>query len=296
MLKSAVNTPKCIAITMGDPRGVGPEVILKALQKKDVIGLGNFVVIGDRKLLPKTKIAFVDVAYRSPAEGSLKFLDKALELIKGGVVDALVTAPLSKEAVSRYKKDFRGHTEYLAENSGVKNFDMMFVSAKVRLSLVTRHVALKEVSKFITRKNVFSSIKLMHETLNQKFGITCPCIAVLGLNPHAGENGLLGKEEIKHITPAIKSAQQQGIKVQGPFPADTFFCHDKGFDGIVAMYHDQGLVLLKGMYFRNLVNFTAGLPFVRTSPVHGTAFDIAGQGKADPSSMIAAIKLAFQLA
>ena len=280
---------------MGDPRGIGPEVIVKALQNKKVARLGNFIVVGDRALLAKTKTTLMDVAYRTPAQGSLKFLEKGVELIKAGIADALVTAPLSKEAVSRYQKNFRGHTEYLAESFGAKQFDMMFVSSKVRLSLVTRHVPLKDVAKLITKKAVFSSIELMEGTLKQKFRITRPRIAVLGLNPHAGEGGLLGQEEIKHIIPAIRLAQHCGIRAQGPFPADTFFCHDKGFDGIVAMYHDQGLAPMKGLYFANLVNFTAGLPFVRTSPVHGTAFDIAGLGKADPSSMIAAIQLAFQL-
>jgi len=293
MSKSAIKT---IAITMGDPRGIGPEVIIKALQRRDILRLGNFIVIGESRLLPKLKCAIIDMPYRSPAEGSLKFLEKAIELIKGGVADALVTAPLSKGAVSHYKKDFRGHTEYLAESFDVKNFDMMFITDKLRLSLVTRHVPLKDVPRLITKQNVFSCIKLMHETLKDKFGILNPSIAVLGLNPHAGEGGLLGKEEIENIIPAIKLAKERRIKAEGPFPADTFFCHNKGFDGIVAMYHDQGLAPIKGMFFKDLVNFTAGLPFVRTSPVHGTAFDIAGQGKADPLSMIAAIKLAFQLA
>ncbi len=281
---------------MGDPRGVGPEVILKSLSKKNVSCLGNFIIVGDRQLLRKKKNTVVDVPYKNAGEGSLKFLEKGVDLIKGGIADALVTAPLSKEAVSQYKKDFRGHTEYLAESFNVKNFDMMFVSSDIRLSLVTRHVALKDVSKLITKKAVFSSIELMHRTLKEKFGILRPRIAVWGLNPHAGEFGLLGYEEIKQIVPAIKQAQQKGILAVGPFPADTFFCYNKGFDGIVAMYHDQGLTPVKGMYSKNLVNFTAGLPFVRTSPVHGTAFDIAGKNKANPSSMIAAIQLAFQLA
>ncbi len=292
MSKSAT---KCVVITMGDPRGVGPEIILKALARKDITRLGNFILVGNRRLLGKQRHAIIDVSYRNAGEGSLKFLEKAVDLIKAGVADALVTAPLSKEAVSQYKKDFRGHTEYLAESFNVKDFDMMFVSPKMRLSLVTRHVALKDVSKMITKQAVFSSIELMHKTLKEQFGIASPKIAVWGLNPHAGEDGLLGNEEIKQIIPAIKLAQQKGVKVKGPFSADTFFCHDKGFDGIVAMYHDQGLTPIKGMYFKDLVNFTAGLPFIRTSPVHGTALDIAGKGVADPSSMIAAIKLAFQL-
>ena len=309
MLKSAINSLtgallmlsnsrsiKTVAITMGDPRGIGPEVIRKALAKKDITRLGSFILVGNRQLFGKTSYAILDIPYRSAAEGSLKFLNKGIELIKGGVVDALVTAPLSKEAVSHYKKNFCGHTEYLADSFGIKQFDMMFVSSNLRLSLVTRHVPLKDVAKLITKNSVFSSIDLMNKTLKNKFKISQPKIAILGLNPHAGEAGLLGQEEKKYIIPAIKLAKSKGIKAFGPFSADTFFIHDKGFDGVVAMYHDQGLAPMKGLYFKNLVNFTAGLPFVRTSPVHGTAFDIAGKNKADPSSMIAAIKLAFQLA
>ncbi len=281
---------------MGDPQGIGPEVILKALSNKDISRLGSIILVGDRKLLGRSKFPVVDVAYRNAGEGSFKSLNTAIDLIKGGIADALVTAPLSKERVSHYQKNFLGHTEYLASSFNVKQFDMMFVSSNLRLSLVTRHVALKDVSRLITKKSIFSSIELMHRTLKEQFKISKPRIAVLGLNPHAGELGLLGKEEIKQIIPAIKEANQRKIKAFGPFPADTFFCHDKGYDGIIAMYHDQGLAPIKGMYFKDLVNFTAGLPFVRTSPVHGTAFDIAGKNKADPSSMIAAIKLAFQLA
>ncbi len=301
--RSGMTHTKCIAITMGDPRGIGPEVITKALQQRNILSLGKFVVIGSRKLLRNIKAAVIDISYRTPGEGSLKFLDKGIQLIKEKIADALVTAPLSKETVSGYHKNFLGHTEYLANSFYVKRFAMMFVSPQVRLLLVTRHVALNKVSKLITKGAVFSSIGLMQETLQQRFGLSRPRIAVLGLNPHAGEKGLLGTEEIKYIIPAIHQAKRQGIKVEGPFPADTFFIQwgqlhncPPLFDGIVAMYHDQGLAPMKGMYFKELVNFTAGLPFVRTSPVHGTAFDIAGRGLADPSSMIAAIKLAFELA
>ncbi len=292
MSKSAV---KVIGITMGDPSGVGPEVIRKAFKKGRFTSSAAFVLIGSQKFFKNIPVPVIDIAYRTPGEGALKSLERAVALVKGGGLDALVTAPLCKEAVSRYQKDFRGHTEYLARAFGVKRFDMMFVSPRVRISLVTRHVSLKNVPALITKKAVLNSIALMDETLKRRFHIPSPRIAVLGLNPHAGEGGLLGHEDLRAILPAIRLARQQGIKAQGPFPADTFFCHDKGFDGIVAMYHDQGLTPVKGMYFKELVNFTAGLPFVRTSPVHGTALDIAGQGIADPSSMIAAIQLACEL-
>lgn len=293
MSRSAIKT---LGITMGDPKGVGPEVIRKALNHPSIRRMANFVIAGDRKLLKGVPAAIIDIPYKTQGEGSLKFLQCGVNLIKEGIVDALVTAPLSKEAVSRYSKGFHGHTEYLAEAFGVKDFDMMFIGPNVRLTLATRHVPLKDVPKMITPALVYDCITLMHETLRTRFGMRQPRIAVLGLNPHAGENGLLGHEDKRQILPAIKKATAKGIKAFGPFPADTFFIKDKGFDGIIAMYHDQGLAPLKGMYFKELVNFTAGLPFVRTSPVHGTGYDIAGRNIADPSSMIASIKLAALLA
>lgn len=299
---------------MGDPRGIGAEVICKALKKichsresGNPVFKFSFIVIGDQKLFRglHSSIQIVNIPYRSAGEGSLKFLDHAIALIKKGRARALVTAPLSKEAVSVYHKNFVGHTEYLAQAFNVKNFDMMFVAKDMRLTIVTRHVPLKDVPKLIAQKAVFDSIVLMNTTLKEKFKIRVPKIAVLGLNPHAGEGGLLGLEDKKQIVPAIKEAQSKGINAVGPLPADTFFafhsnlCHSGEsrnlYDGIIAMYHDQGLAPIKGMYMKELVNFTAGLPFVRTSPAHGTAFDIVGKNKADPSSMIAAIKLACQL-
>jgi len=289
---------KAVVITMGDPKGIDPEVTRKALAEKSLLAQGSFIVVGDRKVLGKlpSSVSVLDVSYRSAGEGSLRFLDRAMMLIKEGVADALVTAPLSKEAVSRYHKGFIGHTEYLASAFGVKHFDMMFVASGIRLTIVTRHVPLKQVPGLITQKAVFNSIGLMAETLKDRFKIKTPKIAVLGLNPHAGEGGLLGSEDVKSILPAIRQAKAMGINAVGPLPADTFFAFPKSYDGIIAMYHDQGLTPLKGMYMKELVNFTAGLPFVRTSPSHGTAYDIAGKNKADPSSMSAAIKLACQLA
>ncbi len=287
---------KTIGITMGDPTGVGPEVIIKALKVKGLAKASRFICIGDAEILRGVPAEIIPIAYRTPGEGALKFLQRGVRMIKDKTLDALVTAPLSKEAVSRYSPGFLGHTEYLARAFKVKKFDMMFIYDRMRLSLVTRHVPLKEVPRLITKRAVLSSIELMQETLQKHFHIARPRIAVLGVNPHAGEGGLLGKEEGAQIIPAIKSARSQGIQANGPFPADTFFCQDRDFDGIVAMYHDQGLAPVKGLYFKDLVNFTAGLPFVRTSPVHGTALDIAGKGLADPSSMIAAIKLACRLA
>mgnify|MGYP003392499906 CR=1 FL=1 len=289
---------RIIAITMGDPEGIGPEIIRKALAQESIRAQGSFIVVGDKKILGRvhSSVKVLDVSYKTAGEGALKFLDKAIALIKEGAADALVTAPLSKEAVSRYHKNFVGHTEYLAEAFEIENFDMMFIAPHVRLTIVTRHVPLKDVPALITQKAVFDSIALMAKTLKDRFKTRDPKIAVLGLNPHAGEGGLLGSEEGKYILPAIRKAKSQGINAVGPLPADTFFAFHKPYDGIIAMYHDQGLAPLKGLYMKELVNFTAGLPFVRTSPAHGTAFDIAGKNKADPSSMLCALKLACQLA
>ncbi len=282
---------------MGDPDGIGPEVIVKALQSRSIPPRFAFIVVGDQKRL-KHLPAFVpvlNVPYRTAGEGALKFLDKSIALIKSGQARALVTAPLSKEAVSRYAKNFKGHTEYLAQAFGVKRFDMMFVAPGLRLTIVTRHVPLQRVPELITAQAVYNSIDLMARTLKEKFKIKAPQIVVLGLNPHAGEGGLLGREDLRSILPAIRKARARGIKVQGPLPADTFFAFRQHCDGIIAMYHDQGLAPIKAMHMKDLVNFTAGLPFVRTSPAHGTAYDIAGQNKADASSMLAAIQLACRL-
>jgi len=281
---------------MGDPRGIGPEVICRCLAKKSLLSQGRFIVIGDKRILGRlpASVEVVDVPYKTAGEGALKFLQKAIALIKEGRADALVTAPLSKEAVNLYHKGFVGHTEYLARAFGVKNFDMMFITRQARLTIVTRHVPLKDVPQLITQKAVFNAIALMTKTLKERFKIKSPKIAVLGLNPHAGEGGLLGSEDVKSILPAIRQAQVHGINALGPLPADTFFAFHRHYDGIIAMYHDQGLGPLKTMDMKELINFTAGLPFVRTSPAHGTAFDIAGKNKADPSSMLAAIKFACQ--
>lgn len=303
MSKSAVKT---IAITMGDPKGIGPEVIRKALLNKTLSNKAQFIVVGNKKVLGSlsSSIKTIDISSKTSGEGAFQALAVGALLIKTGSADALVTAPLSKESVNEYFKSFQGlkgkkfvgHTEYLAETFRVKNFDMMFVAPNMRLTIVTRHVPLKDVPALITKKAVSNSIALMHDTLKSKFKIHHPKIAVLGLNPHAGEGGLLGKEDNQNIRPAIEQSKTAGINAVGPLPADTFFAYGQSYDGVIAMYHDQGLAPIKGIYMKNLVNFTAGLPFIRTSPAHGTAFDIAGKNKADPSSMIAAIQLAIELA
>jgi len=304
-----------IGITLGDPSGIGPEVIAKALAKKSIQKLAHFTIIGDTHILDKYMSVWpkncdlLDVNTQSPDQfrigkvsringrASLCYLDKAIELIKSKSITGLVTGPVSKEAVSLVNKKFQGHTEYLAEAFHCDNFGMFFVCQDYRVILVTRHLPLKDVSSAISCEVVLKNILLTHTALKKFFHIKSPKIAICGLNPHAGEKGAIGNEEIDIIVPAIKSARRKKIKTFGPFAADTFFAPNlsKDYDAIVAMYHDQGLIALKANYFNTLTNVTIGLPFIRTSPAHGTGFNIAGKNQANPASMCAAIKLAVQL-
>lgn len=299
---------------MGDPCGIGPEITAKALQDPEIQKLACFTVIGPSKVFqscqwPLERVEAVDVPETAalnfiPGQwgsesglAALSTLRKSVELLKSGALEALVTAPLSKEAVHVHDSSFQGHTEFLAEAFGVKDVGMMFVGPDVKTIIVTRHIPLKDVSSAVTHQDVLSTIKLSHEALKNLFGVKHPVIGVCGLNPHAGENGLMGKEEIQTIIPAMQEARSLGIDARGPFPADTLFSRDigKSYDIIVAMYHDQGLIPVKTLSLKKLVNVTVGLPVIRTSPAHGTAFDIAGKNMADPSSMKEAIKLAVRL-
>jgi 4-hydroxythreonine-4-phosphate dehydrogenase len=206
----------------------------------------------------------------------------------------MVTAPVSKEAMFRSGYRYPGQTEFLTRRSGAKSSAMMLVADDFRVALATVHLPLKRVSRALSSERIVKKLRLIDTTLRRDFAIRRPRIAVLGLNPHAGEGGHLGSEEISTITPAISRARKDGIRAFGPFPADGFFGAGsfRGYDAVLAMYHDQGLVPLKMKAFSSGVNFSAGLSIVRTSPDHGTAFDIAGRGIADPRSMIEAIKLA----
>ena len=307
-----------ILITMGDPAGIGPEVTVKALSDPRISKLAHFQVVGDffvidkarKSLRTKSEISLLDLAnvrttnfafgIQKPAFGkaAMEYIDKALGILKNREAAALVTAPVNKSSIrSAGFKEFEGHTEYLAQMSGTKEFAMMFVGKRLKITLVTRHIALRDVASAITIDSICRTIKLTHEHLKRYFGIENPRIAVVGLNPHASDNGLFGDEEERVIIPAIRKASI-GIKnIYGPFPADAVFYETlKGkFDAVVAMYHDQALAPFKTLYFNDGVNLTLGLPFVRTSPDHGTAFDIAGKGIADPTSMKEAIKLACSL-
>lgn len=315
---SRSNKPN-IVITMGDPSGVGPEVTLKALASPKVKGLANFLLIGDgsviarlkkdaglvlnERLLDLSNVSGKRFVYGRCDAGfgasSMQYIDSALELLEAGAADALVTAPVNKSAIrlAGYR-GFEGHTEYLAGKSGTKDFAMMFVGPRLKIALVTRHIALKDVSSELSVNVIYRTICLAQECLKKYFGIASPRIAVCGLNPHAGENGAFGNEEGRIIVPAIRKASRHIKRIAGPVSPDAVFglALAGRFDCVISMYHDQALIPFKMLYFDSGVNLTLGLPFIRTSPDHGTAFDIAGKGIANPASMIEAVKLACRLA
>ncbi len=324
---------RLVVVSMGDPAGIGREVILKAAavlaRKRNPPALA---VVGDlaamsaasRDLrittpkpygwtrnspLPRLRdglavinvgklrasalraarpsIAGGDAAYRYIVEGSRMAL--------AGEAGALVTAPINKEWMNRAGHHFPGHSELIAGLANARDWRMMFAGTRLRIALATVHIGLAQVPAQLNAARVFGTIRLLNDHLRRQTGLDQPRIAVLGLNPHAGENGLFGGEERRMITPAIRRAQRAGIKAFGPVAPDTAFIRSHGrfgFDGAVAMYHDQGLIALKTLDFDRAVNITLGLPFVRTSPDHGTAYDIAGRGVANPTSMIAAIAYA----
>jgi len=348
-----------IGITMGDPAGIGPEVVVKALMDKKVrqscnplvFGCYNIIFSTAKRLLKKAnlrKITWVEDIIEDPAEGGkdskerINVLDctrfdhtkvkpgkitklsgrmaadsviYATQFALSDQIDAMVTAPLSKKGLHLAGYDFPGHTEFLAYLTATRKFAMMFVSGKFsgggarlpsvgqgsvsgrKVVLVTTHLALSEVARAISKKQISEKIILAEETVRRYFGIRKPKIGVCALNPHAGEEGIFGTEEKRFILPAIKLAQKRGIKASGPYPADTIFSADiaESFDCIIAMYHDQGLIPLKMEGLGNATNVTIGLPIIRTSPDFGTALDIAGKGIADPKGMINAILLAAQM-
>jgi 4-hydroxythreonine-4-phosphate dehydrogenase len=318
-----------IAITMGEPRGIGPEIIVKALFSAEIRDYCSPIVIGDAEVIKKAvkltglplKVVSISILSDSkPTAGKIEVLDikshlfkkgltpkdsgravvkyikKAVELALKKEVKAIVTAPISKESLKMAGYSWTGHTELLAELTKTKDFAMMFVSDKLKIILSTIHIPIKDVPRTINEKLVLKTIKLAKKGADM-LGIKNPRIAVAGLNPHAGESGLFGKEESKAITPAIKKAQEKGVVVSCPYPPDVVFykAYKGDFDIVVCMYHDQGLIPFKMFAFETGVNVTVGLPIIRTSPDHGTAFDIAWKNIANPSSMLAAIKLASKL-
>ena len=308
-----------IAITIGDPSGIGPEVVLKSILSHEILHVCKPIIIGDEIVLEEVierlnmpvnlkdleiintnEIKNRDFKKNKPtAEGGsacVNYIKKAVELALNKEVDAIVTAPISKESLKMAAFKWPGHTEMLAELTTTKDYAMMFYSDRLKLILVTIHTALRNVSDLIKREKVLQAIMLAKKACDM-MGIDNPRIAVAGLNPHAGEAGIFGDEEIKEIIPAVNEARASGISASGPYPADTLFhkAYNGEFDIIVCMYHDQGLIPLKMIAFDKAVNVTIGLPIIRTSPDHGTAYDIAWKGIANPSSMIEAIKLAVRL-
>lgn len=278
-----------IAVTLGDPNGIGPEIVAKALSDSKIAKLANWKIFGytsKKKLLPW-----------QAGELSLLALEQALASIDNGECQALVTAPISKDHIHQTGFQFPGHTEYLADYFKAKKHVMMFVSPKLKVSLVTIHEPLARLSKLITKQKILDTITLTHQSLKRNFGIKNPKIAVCGLNPHASEKGLFGSEEAEVIIPAIKTAQKKQMKIFGPYPADSLFYRaaEGEFDAVIAMYHDQGLIPVKTLDFNHGVNMTLGLPIIRTSPDQGCAFDIAGKGLANATSMKEAMRLAVEL-
>ncbi|MEI6631258.1 MAG: 4-hydroxythreonine-4-phosphate dehydrogenase PdxA [bacterium] len=296
---------------MGDPSGVGPEIVAAAL--KGVKGKAEFIVIGDRWVFKKAKVdileehKFIDLANvrrrnfrfgRIKAEygrASIEYLERALELIKDKELDCLVTGPISKESINRAGFKFRGHTEYLVRRTQSKNFAMMLLNNRLKFSLVTRHIPIAKVPYALKREGLYITASLTHWALKKLFLINRPRIVVCGLNPHASDNGLIGGEENEIIKPALSAIRKSFPNVYGPLPADIAIARTAqgSYDCVIAMYHDQALIPLKLTSAESGVNITLGLPFVRTSPLHGTAFDIAGKDLARPDSLIAAINLAI---
>lgn len=306
---------------MGDPAGVGPEIILKALGDIRVRRIAAPVVIGDEGLLmelarrlklrpPKegTVVSFSDLDLKKlkggrPTKESSKamisYIEEAVYMAAVGDVDAVVTGPISKEAAKMAGFRFPGHTEFIAHLTGTKDFAMMLGGKSLKVILVTIHEAIRDVPSLVTKEAVLKTLRITDESLKKYFGMRRPRIAVAGLNPHAGESGMFGDEERKVIAPAIESARASGINAIGPLSPDTVFYRavkKSEFDCVVAMYHDQGLGPLKLLHFEDGVNATLGLPIIRTSVDHGTAYDIAWKGKAGAKSLVAAIEMAVEMA
>lgn len=320
-----------MAITMGDPFGIGPEVIVKAIHEEEETG--DLMVVGDYPILQRAQERFApgkplysaasvdevdpsrpgipvlhcasdvpagDLSERGPtAEGgraSIRYIRTAVELAMEGRVAAVITAPISKEAIHMGGYPYPGHTEYLAELTNTKRFAMMLAGGSLRVILVTTHCALAAVPHLISKERIYDILEISHEWWVRYLGYP-PKLAVAALNPHGGEGGLFGSEEDAHIRPAIDMARSKGMTVSGPHPSDTLFhfAKDGRFDAVVVMYHDQGLIPLKMISFGKGVNCTLGLPIIRTSVDHGTGYDIAWKGWADPSSLHEAIRMARDL-
>ena len=320
-----------VGITLGDINGIGIETIIKTFSDHQMLIDCTPVIYGSTKTISAHKKQLenesfnyhrvedaskiqpnkvnvvavwqeiVEIEFGSSTETGGKYallsLESAASDLASGKIDVLVTAPISKDTIQQAGFTFPGHTEYLAEMAGIDEALMVMVSDNLRVALVTSHIPLNDVSKAISKEKIVSKLIQFNNSLKKDFGIVRPKIAVLGLNPHAGEKGKLGKEESEVIIPAIQKVTEDGLLAFGPYPADGFFGSNmiNSFDGVLSMYHDQGLTGFKALAFDSGVNFTAGLPIVRTSPDHGTAFDIAGKGVASAQSMRNAVFLALDV-
>lgn len=325
-------TPPLIAVTMGDPAGIGPEIIAKSFAQTNFHAENRIIVLGDVAILERAA-KLLDLPLRVNAiqepedatfepgsmdvqavtdlgedlpfgkldaragDAAFRYVERAIELASAGRVDAIATAPLNKEALHLAGHKYPGHTEILAELTGTKNYAMMLVTDELNVIHVSTHVSLREAIDRAQPERELAVIRLAHESL-RKLGVENPKVAVAGINPHAGENGLFGSEDAERIAPAVAAAVEEGIDASGPHPPDTVMMRARtgAFDIVVVQYHDQGHIPIKLMGFDTGVNVTVGLPFFRTSVDHGTAFDIAGTGKADPTSLHAALALARTLA
>jgi 4-phospho-D-threonate 3-dehydrogenase / 4-phospho-D-erythronate 3-dehydrogenase len=319
-----INKP-IIGISIGDINGIGPEIIIKALSDNRILEFCTPVIFGNAKVINFYRKGITDHNFQftqlqdmvrpNPKQANVlncweeevqvtpgvvnevggkyaaRALDWAVEALKRNDIDGLVTAPIHKNNIQSSTFNFTGHTPFLQHAFNAQNVLMFMCAENMRVGLVTEHVAVKDVAQHLTKEKIVAKIKLMNESLKVDFGIDKPKIAVLGLNPHAGDEGLIGKEEEQIIKPAILETKSKGILAIGPYSADAFFARGmyNEFDGVLAMYHDQGLIPFKALAAGESVNFSAGLPIVRTSPDHGTAFDIAGKNKADHTSLVSAL-------
>ena len=323
-----------VGMTMGDPAGIGPEIVYRALERPRLFETMRPLVIGDARILKKAMAitgaeisvsvvntpedgvytpGTIDVMVSSdldtksvewgrptPATGQamIGYINRGVDLAMEGRIDALATGPVNKAAMKLAGSRFHGHTELLAFRTEAKEYAMMMAGERLRVVLVTIHMPLKDVSGVLNRSSVLNVISLTARSLKERFGVSSPRIAVAGFNPHAGEEEMFGSEEVRAIRPAVTAAVDAGIDAVGPLPPDTLFYHAaKGvYDAVVCMYHDQGLIPFKMLHFEDGVNVTLGLPIIRTSVDHGTAYDIAGRGTADPGSLVAALEMAARQA
>ena len=328
-----MSLPKLVVgITQGDSNGIGYEVIIKSLADERILDSFTPVIYGSSKLMGfyrktlhnigpmdinvissaadarQRKINLVNCLpeniYAEPgqstpesAKAAIKSLESAVKDLKNGQIDVLVTAPINKRAMHAEGFSNTGHTEYLQKEFGAEDVTMIMVSEQIKIGVVTGHIPLRDVPGSLTLEAILGKLRIMKDSLERDFGVLDPKIAVLGLNPHCGDGGLLGDEEQRIILPAVQAAQSEGIQAFGPYSPDGFFGlgNYSRFDATLAMYHDQGLAPFKALAFADGVNFTAGLPVVRTSPDHGTAYEMAGRDEADPRSMMSAIYTAIDI-